>query len=84
MHVCLRLQLRAVDSPEIAMIDRMPLAVAVHVSTKPFAFWSSVRKLQSLVSIVPETILPAHAEHEPARQAYGRSAKSSALSSSST
>mmetsp|Transcript_25489 Transcript_25489/g.76083 ORF Transcript_25489/g.76083 Transcript_25489/m.76083 type:complete len:205 (-) Transcript_25489:180-794(-) len=50
------------------------VGLAVHVRTQPAAFCSSERKPHAEVSIVPETSLPAQALHEPARQAYGRSA----------
>mmetsp|Transcript_23667 Transcript_23667/g.75750 ORF Transcript_23667/g.75750 Transcript_23667/m.75750 type:complete len:206 (+) Transcript_23667:711-1328(+) len=50
------------------------VGLAVHVRTQPAAFCSSDRKPHAEVSIVPETSFPAQALHEPARQAYGRSA----------
>jgi hypothetical protein len=49
------------------------VGLAVHVSTQPSAFCSSERNPHPETSIVPETSLPAHAEHAPARQAYGSS-----------
>lgn len=54
---------------------------ATQVKTKPFSIWPSSKNDWSLWSVSPDSNLPAHDEHAPARQEYGRSMPASSAAS---